>query len=467
MMDPLMRLAAILAGVAASIFLAAAGPATAALPPIKHVWVVVLENKSYDTTFGSSPGSPYLGTTLPASGELMTQYYGIGHSSLDNYIAMISGQPPTPQTQGDCTTYSEFVRSGPDADGVAQGSGCVYPSDINTIGNQLEGKGLTWKQYAQDMASTSTEPHTCRHPAIGTADQSEGAKPDGQYATKHVPFVYFHSIIDRQSNCDSNVVDLSALPGDLASASTTPTFSFISPDLCADGHDASCADGTSPGGYQGIDNFLKTWIPQIVYSPAYADGGLIIVTFDEASGDATSCCGEPQSPNLGGGQNGGSGPGGGRTGTVLLSRYIKPGTVNNTPYNHYSMLRSLEDLFGLPYLGYAGQSGLQAFGADVFTQPTGSPPVVTPPKPTVSLKNVPGAGKCSPKSFSAKIKATSSQLRDVRVFLDGKRIALKTKLSFSLSVSTRKLKRGKHKLLARATDKLGRRAEKSQTFKKC
>src|SRR5205085_8329342 len=305
MMDSLPRLAAILAGLAASIFLAMAGPATAALPPIKHVWIVVLENKNYDSTFGPTSQAPYLAQTLPASGELLTQYYGIGHHSLDNYIAMISGQPPTPETQGDCGTFSDFVRSGPDSAGVAQGSGCVYPSDIQTIADQLEAAGLTWKQYAEDMASSSTEPKTCRHPAIGTQDQSEGAKPDNQYATKHVPFVYFHSIIDRPI-CNTNVVDLSALPGDLASTSTTPSYSFITPDLCADGHDASCADPSQPGGYQGIDDFLKTWIPQIVYSPAYADGGLVIVTFDEASGDATACCSEPQSPNTA--SNGGSGP---------------------------------------------------------------------------------------------------------------------------------------------------------------
>jgi hypothetical protein len=462
MMDLLTRLAAILAGLAASIFLATAGPATAALPPIKHVWIVVLENKNYDDTFGASSQAPYLAQTLPASGELLRQYYGIGHHSLDNYIAMISGQPPTPETQADCGTFSDFVRSGPDSNGVAVGSGCVYPSDVQTIGDQLEGKGLAWKQYAEDMGTA------CRHPAVGTADPDEGAKPDNQYATKHVPFVYFHSIIDRPI-CNTNVVDLSALTGDLSSASTTPSFSFITPDLCSDGHDASCADPSQPGGYQGINSFLQTWIPRIVYSPAYADGGLVIVTFDESGSDSTPCCAEPQSPNTA--TNGGSyaGDGGGRAGAVLLSRYIKAGTVNDTPYNHYSLLRSLEDLFGLPYLGYAGQAGLQAFGDDVFTQPTGFPPAPpTPPKPkVVSVKNVPGAGKCSPKSFVTKIKATSSALRDVRVYVDGKRIALKKKLSFSLSVSTRKLKRGKHKLLVSATDTYGQKASKSLTFKKC
>jgi hypothetical protein len=459
-----MRARAILAVVVAAL-LWSGSDARAALPPIKHVWIVVLENKSYDTTFGPNSRAPYLAKTLTSSGELLTQYYGIGHSSLDNYIAMISGQPPTPQTQGDCTTFSEFVSTGTDSDGVAHGAGCVYPTDVKTIGDQLEAKGLTWKQYAEDMASSSTEPKTCRHPLIGTEDQSERAKPDDQYATKHVPFVYFHSIIDRPI-CDTNVVDLSALPGDLASASTTPSFSFVTPDLCSDGHDTPCIDGR-PGGLESIDDFLKAWIPRIVFSPAYADGGLVIVTFDEASGDASACCGEPQSPNTA--SNGGYGDGGGRTGTVLLSRYIRAGTVNDTPYNHYSLLRSLEDMFGLPYLGYAGRAGLQGFGDDVFTQPSGFPPAtdVDGPKPTLTLKNVPGSRKCAASSFTAKVNVTSKRLRDVRVYVDGRRIALKKTRSFSLKVGTKKLNRGKHKLLVRAVDKIGRKVEKSATFRAC
>jgi hypothetical protein len=65
------------------------------------------------------------------------------------------------------------------------------------------------------------------------------------------------------------------------------------------------------------------------------------------------------------------GPGGGRIGAVLISRFVKPGTVSNVPYNHYSLLRSIEDMFGLDHLGYAGQQGLKPFGADVFTRPAG------------------------------------------------------------------------------------------------
>jgi phosphatidylinositol-3-phosphatase len=458
-----MRRAATLLALAASLSGAAAGPAAAALPPIKHVWIVVLENKDYDATFGANSQAPFLANTLRAQGELLTQYYGTGHHSLDNYITMISGQPPNPQTQADCPTYSEFAGAvGPD--GVAIGQGCVYPVGAPTIGDQLEAKGLTWKQYAEDMASSSTEPKTCRHPPLGQPDQSETAKAGDQYATKHVPFVYFHSIIDRPI-CDTNVVDLNALQGDLAYASTTPSYSLITPDLCSDGHDTPCVDGR-PGGLQSVNDFLQTWMPRIVFSPAYADGGLIVITFDEASGDSTSCCGEPLSPNSpSNGADGGNG--GGRTGAVLLSPYIKAGTVNDTPYNHYSLLRSTEDLFGLSHLAYAAQDGLKPFGDDVFTQPSGFPPDTNGPKPTLTLKNVPKASKCAPSSFSARISVVAKRLRDVRVYLDGRRITLRTQRSFSLKVSTRKLRKGKHKLLARATDMTGRQAQKSLTFRAC
>jgi hypothetical protein len=100
-------------------------------------------------------------------------------------------------------------------------------------------------------------------------------------------------------------------------------------------------------------------------SPAYKADGLLIINFDEAlSIDAASCCKQPSGPNTA--KPGVNGPGGGRTGAVLLSRFIRPGTVSNVPYNHYSLLRTIEDVFRLPHLGYAGRPGLASFGADIF-----------------------------------------------------------------------------------------------------
>jgi hypothetical protein len=428
-----------------------AANASAALPPVKHVWIVVLENESYDTTFGATSPAPYLAKTLPSKGELLTQYYGIGHNSLGNYITMLSGQPPNPETQADCGTFSNFVPTAPpDANGVETGKGCVYPKRTQTIANQLDAKGLSWKGYMQDMGTA------CRHPVIGTPDTTEVARPDDQYAARHNPFVYFHSIIDKPS-CKKNVVDLSKLEGDLASKSTTPAYSFITPDLCADGHDGRCADGTSPGGYDGINAFLSKWVPKITGSPAFADRGLLIVTFDEGRGDSTACCGEPTGPNTTSPGGGSGNPGGGRVGAVLLSPYIKAGTVNDTPYNHYSLLRSTEDMFGLGHLGYAAQRGLKAFGTDVLNKPD--------PKPRVTVGGVPRG--CAPASFELKVKVVSKLLEQVTVTRDGHRIATRRVKSFTVRVATSKLKKGRHRLVVEATDTGARSASRTGNFRVC
>jgi hypothetical protein len=154
---------------------------------------------------------------------------------------------------------------------------------------------------------------------------------------------------------------------------------FITPDLCSDGHDATCSDSSRPGGFPGIEQFLQQWVPQITGSPAFKQqNGLLIVIFDEAAtSDASACCGEIPGP--GDPEPGGSGPGGGDVGAVLISPCIKPGTVSQTPYNHYTMLRSVEDIFGLPHLGYAQLPGGVSFGSDVFTQPC-----AFPTKPTLT-----------------------------------------------------------------------------------
>jgi phosphatidylinositol-3-phosphatase len=337
----------------------------AVLPPVRHVFVIVLENQSYRATFGPGSAAPYLADSLPAAGALLRQYYGIGHNSLDNYIALISGIAPNPRTQADCPRYEEFHETGTAPDGQPVGTGCIYPAYVPTIANQLEARQLTWKGYMEDMGNDpAREAARCGHVPVGTSDRTERAERGDQYAAKHDPFVYFHAVLDGPS-CAANVAPLSELRADLQSPASTPNYAFIVPNLCHDGHDSPCVDG-APGGLPAIDGFLRQWVPVITRSPAYADGGLLIVTFDEALGsDASACCGEPAGPNTR--HPGVSGPGGGRTGAVLLSPFIRPGTVSDVPYNHYALLRSVEDAFGLPHLGYAAQPGLASFGADVYT----------------------------------------------------------------------------------------------------
>lgn len=356
-----------------------AAAAPAAPPPIRHVFVLVLENMTYSHTFASDSDAPYLAHSLPAQGALLTQYYGIGHASLDNYIALISGQAPNHETQLDCATFSDFRLSAAslDASGQALGAGCVYPKLVRTLPDQLEAAGLTWRAYMEDMGNDPhREPATCGHVPIGAADPTNVAQRADQYAAKHDPFVYFHSIIDDQARCDAHVVNLARLTTDLASAATTPNYVFITPNLCNDGHDAACVDGRE-GGLVAINAFLTQWVPRILDSPAFKADGMLIVTFDEADGvgaeGSGACCGERPLPGARYAP-GFNGPGGGRIGAVVLSPFVKPATVSSTPYNHYSLLRTVEAIFGLQPLGYAAAPGARVFGADVFSGAAPHPP---------------------------------------------------------------------------------------------
>jgi phosphatidylinositol-3-phosphatase len=359
--------------------LSASGSAQAAeMPHIDHLFVIVMENENAENTYSATPPAPYLGNTMREEGAFLPNYFGIGHQSLDNYLALISGQPPNLTTQSDCLIYTNLLPLTTEANGVAVGQGCVFPSSVQTIANQLEDSGHTWRSYNQDMAAGAGagESTTCRHPSIGSYDQTQLASKTNQYAARHDPFVYFHSITDYET-CNRNVVDLTQLPQDLKSLSTSPEYAFITPDLCYDGHDETCADETSPAGFKGINAFLEEWVPKIKASPAYQDHGAIMVTFDESETGAESCCNEPIGPNTL--NNGGSMPGngGGRVGAVLESPCIKPGTVSQISYNHFSALRWMEDNWALSHLADASTEGLRPFGTDVFTNPECNTGLVT------------------------------------------------------------------------------------------
>jgi len=379
---------------------------------IRHVFVIVLENKSYADTFGTSTQDPYLQQTLVPQGALLTQYYGTGHVSLDNYISLISGQAPTRDTDNDCLpgftgtvgNYNNVVQTGwaPQGQVVATG-GCIYARNVANLPMQLEAAGLSWRGYMEDMGNDpAREAAACGHPVIGTgtdntnsAEAPSTAVPKGDaYATRHDPFVYFHSIIDDRASCARHVVNLDKLPADLKDERGTPNFVFITPNLCNDGHDGSgtgaagttCANG-QPGGLTSADQFLRTWVPQIMNSPAFRKDGLLIITFDESNYTASesvntttgqvtyditfpgqTCCDQQPGPNLSGVRPGSftlvntpslveqiviNGYGGDRIGAVLLSPFVKPGSTSATAYNHYSLLKSIEDIFHLGHIGYA------------------------------------------------------------------------------------------------------------------
>jgi phosphatidylinositol-3-phosphatase len=359
----------------------------AAAPP--HVFMIVLENESYSESYQHNP-NPWLGSKLQKQGTLLTRYYATGHFSLDNYISMVSGQAPNTDTSADCQQHINFNNTTKPAklnkSGQAIGTGCVFPTNVKTLANQLNTHHVTWHGYMEDMGNTpSREQKTCGVPTLADKfDTTETATPTDQYAARHNPFVYFHSLID-SGLCKKNVVPLSALPTALKKVSTTPDFSFITPDLCDDGHDAPCQgpDSTTAhgaGGLVSIDHFLSVWVPRIEKSPAFKKNGEIIITTDEASlNDDSTCCGEkpgPSDPSPG--NTGKKGDGGGRIGTLVIGKCVKPDVKDTKPYNHYSLLRSLENIYGIKtggsdgkgHLGYAGAKGLRAFGKDLFSRCT-------------------------------------------------------------------------------------------------
>jgi hypothetical protein len=367
------------AGRADKVSVAVAGPSLG----IRHVFVIVLENESSESTYLHNP-HPYLGKVLQRQGTLLTNYYATGHVSLDNYIAMISGQSPNLMTSSDCQLYVNLngttAPATLNADGQAVGLGCVYPSNVKTLADQLTANHVTWHGYMDEMGNNpSREQPRCGVPhtnLVGQDDTQQATEGD-QYAARHNPFVYFHSLID-SGQCRKNVVPLTELSKDLKHVGTTPDFDFITPDLCDDGHDLACAGpdakGKRTGGLASVDDFLSLWIPRIEKSAAFRKDGVILVTSDESeTNDATSCCNERPGPTDP--LPGLSGSGGGKIGTLVIGRCVAKGKRDAVPYNHYSLLRSLENIFGITtggtdghgHLGYAAAAGLRPFGSDLFS----------------------------------------------------------------------------------------------------
>ncbi len=358
-------------------------PSEPTLPPVKHVFMIVLADQGFNEAFGPNSSAPYLAKTLRGQGELLSNYYAVAQGDLANEIALISGQGPTPQTAANCPNYTEISPGTVAAEGQVTGSGCVYPSATLTLPGQLAAAGKTWKAYVEGIANGGAgQPSSCRHPALGAADGGQAPLPGDAYETWRNPFVYFDSLTG-SPECAQDDVGLEQLQPDLQAASSTASLSYIVPSPCHDGSEVPCEPG-QPAGLAAAEPFLKTVVPEIEASPAYKEGGLIAITSDQApqtgpNADSSSCCGTPQYPNLpassapppGGGAVKPSG-GGGHVGLLLISPYVKAGSVNETSYyNHFSLLLSIEELFGLKPLGYAANSAVSGFESAVYNN-TGS-----------------------------------------------------------------------------------------------
>ena len=290
------------AAAAAGARAAASGPCgTLTSPPAyTHVIWLWLENHSYGTIIGS-PQAPYLNSVATECG-LATNYHNITHKSLPNYVGATSGlgYQALAKFTGDCGPLPGCVTSAPG----------------------IFGQGETWKAYQESM------PSNC------------DTKNSGEYAVHHNPPPYFTTL----AGCATADVPYTQLARDLA-AGALPAFSFITPNLLDDMHTGTIAEG---------DTWLAANLPAILGSHEYTDGSTaVFITWDEGHhgtvGEKCATNKTDESCHIA---------------TIVISPSTKPGTRSATLFNHYSLLRTAEQLLGLPLLGKAASypSMVPAFG---------------------------------------------------------------------------------------------------------
>jgi hypothetical protein len=250
-----------------------------------------MENHDYAEIIGSS-NAMYINNTLLAQGGLATAYADTGHPSLPNYLHMISGD-------------NQYF-------GVIDWSPTVYPfpSANANLGTQMTAANIPWRAYAEGMGS-----------ACALANNTMT-----NYAPKHEPFLYF---TDMQASgpCAQNNVDFDTnFTADLAA--NTYRYMWITPNLLDDGHDPQTDPVT---GLKQSDMWLQTWIPQIMASPGYQNGGAIFLTWDEAEGRNGD---DPDKIPM-----------------IILSPKLKQaGMQSTTAFTHASYTASIEDMLGMPRL---------------------------------------------------------------------------------------------------------------------
>ena len=303
---------------------------------IKHVFVISLASSGYDAAFGATPQMPYLASTLRPEGELLSGYSLLDDAALPNQIAAISGQPPNAQTEQNCPEFEA----------------CLFPVETATLADQLTAGRFKWHGYMEGMVDAAGKPDTCVQP------ESDGAEepPPGGYATRNNPFVYFHSLLDL-GDCALNDVSLDQLDADLSKLEATPNYALISPNLCNAGVAGQCPEG-APDGAASADAFLSQWVPKILASPAYEKDGLLIVSFAELNPpDPASATPAPTGPP--------------KVGALLVSRFVSPGATDAAPYDPYSLLRTIEDLFGLDHLGLADEPEVKSLAPGLLGETRG------------------------------------------------------------------------------------------------
>jgi phosphatidylinositol-3-phosphatase len=317
-------------------------PSPGGFPRMDHVFVIMMENTSYKPLLSASNPNTKFIQQMAATNGLATHYFGVTHDSLPNYIAATSG-----------STW------GSNSDDTAQAPLFNHENLVD----QFEAAHVSWKAYMQSL------------PFPG--DLTDGTS-NGLYVRKHDPFLMYPDVYNDPARAD-NVVPLKQLSSDLSSGNV-PQFTWISPNICDDMHGGAtaCPFPSSPTDpnqaklYQDGNNFLRKWVGLITHSKAWTGHSAIFITWDEGGFEDQAPFGPtdirpgPDSPILpatpadptsgsGGDLAGGTVYGGGRVPMIVVARGVGH-RVDRLFSGHYSLLRTIEENFGLPLLGNAGDS---------------------------------------------------------------------------------------------------------------
>jgi len=313
--------AAIAAAAAAACCLSMSQTASAAVRPLDRVFIILMENQGFDNVIGhldanNNPDTPFI-THLAERYGLATLGFGVTHPSLPNYVSLISGDYYGIQDDNP-SCYAKPAPQ-PPCDQI----------DAPNIVDELEGANISWTALEQTMPKAGY---------LGVQFPKTGAP---LYAQKHNPFVYFKDIATNPARLAKilPLPSMDALSQALAGGRSAPRYVLIVPDQCHDMHGQTPCSDPDRLLVQG-DNYVKNLIHTINNSPAYTNNSAIFLTWDE--NDFSSFLGCCDSPAIGGGH----------IATIVITpRTTKP-IQTATFYNHYSILSTVEQSFGLGLLGH-------------------------------------------------------------------------------------------------------------------
>jgi phospholipase C len=325
---------------------AAAVSSDAAVPHYDHILVIVEENKGYGTVFdhGYAPAISDLAKTYGVA----TQMYAERHPSEPNYVALVGGD--TFGIADDDAWYCvpgstrEFCK-GADAPGFA-----VHLVAGPNLATQLAAKGLGWRAYLETIPGPGS---------LAIVSPETPTAPAALYAAKHSGFTNFASV-HADPNLAQELVGFDALHADLRSGNV-PAFALVVPNQCDEMHGIN-SPKAPPDCQKGDDGLVRSGdamvhllVTEMQASPIWSRGNTaIVITWDE-DGKADRVPGAPQSCCVVNPQN----PGGGRIPTIVITNHGPRGATDATPYDHYSLLRTIEDAFGLDgHLRHAGDASV-------------------------------------------------------------------------------------------------------------